>query len=94
MAYTGSQLKSIREQRGIPLEQVASATRIRLSILQDIEDEEYSELSSSTQTRGFIRLYTDFLGLQELPVETTPKVLESLPEKNRNLLNKKMNPQP
>ncbi len=83
MAYTGSQLKSIREQRGIPLEQVASATRIRLSILQDIEDEEYSELSSSTQTRGFIRLYTDFLGLQELPVETTPKVLESLPEKKQ-----------
>ena len=83
MAYTGSQLKSIREQRGIPLEQVASATRIRLSILQDIEDEEYSELSSSTQTRGFIRLYTDFLGLQELPVETTLKVLESLPEKQQ-----------
>ena len=83
MAYTGSQLKSIREQRGIPLEQVASATRIRLSILQDIEDEEYSELSSSTQTRGFIRLYADFLGLQELPVETTQKVLESLPEKKQ-----------
>lgn len=83
MAYTGSQLKSIREQRGIPLEQVASATRIRLSILQDIEDEEYSELSSSTQTRGFIRLYADFLGLQEFPVETTPKVLESLPEQKQ-----------
>jgi len=92
MAYTGSQLKSIREQRGIPLEQVASATRIRLSILQDIEDEEYSELSSSAQTRGFIRLYTDFLGLQELSVETTPKVLESLPEKQQEPIKQENEP--
>ena len=65
MAYTGSQLKVIREQRGIPLEQVASATRIRLPILQDIEDEEYSELSSSTQTKGFLKLYAEYLGLTE-----------------------------
>ena len=52
MAYTGAQLKKIREERNIPLEAVASATHIRLAILQDLEDEEYSELSSTTQTKG------------------------------------------
>ena len=65
MAYSGSQLKKIREERNISLEQVASATRIRLTILQDLEDEEYSELSSSTQARGFLKLYADFLGVKE-----------------------------
>lgn len=71
MAYSGSQLKKIREERNISLEQVASATRIRLAILQDLEDEEYSELSSSTQARGFLKLYADFLGLKE---EQTPEI--------------------
>ncbi len=82
MAYSGSQLKKIREERNIPLEQVASVTRIRLSILQDLEDEEYSELSSTTQTRGFLRLYAEFLGLAvepELePVDEEPVTPEPL----------------
>lgn len=72
MAYSGSQLKKIRVERNISLEQVATATRIRLAILQDLEDEEYSELSSSTQTKGFLKLYADFLGLKEELAEESP----------------------
>ena len=72
MAYSGSQLKKIRVGRNISLEQVATATRIRLAILQDMEDEEYSELSSSTQTKGFLKLYADFLGLKEELAEESP----------------------
>ncbi len=67
MEYSGSQLKKIRLERNIPLEQVASATRIRMAILQDLEDEEYSELSSTTQAKGFLRLYAQFLGLPDRP---------------------------
>jgi cytoskeleton protein RodZ len=67
MEYTGSQLKKIRLERNIPLVQVASATRIRMAILQDLEDEEYSELSSTTQAKGFLRLYAQFLGLPDRP---------------------------
>ena len=76
MAYLGSQLKKIREERNIPLEAVASATHIRLAILQDLEDEEYSELSSTTQTKGFLKIYADYLGLPEQEIvveeESTP----------------------
>ena len=67
--YKGSELKKIREERNIPLEQVASDTRIRLSILQDLEDDAYSELSSSTQTKGFLRLYAQYLGLDKKKLE-------------------------
>ena len=63
--FKGSDLKKIREERNIPLEQIASDTRIRLSILQDLEDDAYSELSSSTQTKGFLRLYAQYLGIDE-----------------------------
>ena len=67
---TGSQLKSIREEKHIPLEQVASATRIRLSLLEALENDEYAELGSRTQARGFLKIYADFLGV---PLETTPE---------------------
>ncbi len=63
--YKGSELKKIREERKIPLEQIASDTRIRLSILQDLEDDAYSELSSSTQTKGFLRIYAQYLGVDK-----------------------------
>ncbi len=67
--FKGSELKKIREGRNIPLEQVASDTRIRLSILQDLEDDAYSELSSSTQTKGFLRLYAQYLGAARVDPE-------------------------
>ncbi len=67
---SGSQLKSIREERHIPLEQVASATRIRLSLLEALEADEYADLGSRTQARGFIKIYADFLGVAlETPAE-------------------------
>lgn len=72
MAYSGSQLKKIRQERNISLEQVATATRIRLAILQDLEDEEYSELSSTAQTKGFLKLYAEFLGIKEEPADESP----------------------
>ncbi len=83
--YKGSELKKIREVRKIPLEQVASDTRIRLSILQDLEDDAYSELSSSTQTKGFLRLYAQYLGADkkepEQAIAATPAILpEPAPE--------------
>jgi cytoskeletal protein RodZ len=91
--FKGSELKKIREERNIPLEQIASETRIRLSILQDLEDDAYSELSSSAQARGFLRLYAHYLGLDkaepELPAATLPAFL---PESGQQVSTP--NPQP
>jgi len=79
--YKGSELKKIREERNIPLEQVASDTRIRLSILQDLEDDAYSELSSSTQTKGFLRIYGQYLGVnQKEPEISAVQAPTSFPE--------------
>ncbi len=58
---TGALLKQLRQEHEISLEQVASATRIRLEILRDLEDEEYGELASATQARGFLKIYANYL---------------------------------
>ncbi|MEA4812137.1 MAG: helix-turn-helix domain-containing protein [Anaerolineaceae bacterium] len=60
---SGSILKTIREERHIPLEQVASSTHIRIELLQDLEDEEYDSIASQAQKKGFIKLYSEFLQL-------------------------------
>ncbi|MGB4594359.1 MAG: RodZ domain-containing protein [Anaerolineaceae bacterium] len=65
--FTGANLKQIRESKHISLEQVAKATRIQLSILRDLEDEEYAELASPTQVKGFLRVYAEYLGLKASP---------------------------
>ena len=79
---SGSQLRAIREEKHIPLEQVASATRIRLSLLQALEMDEYAELGSRTQARGFLKLYADFLGV---PFESPQKTPASAPDTTANL---------
>lgn len=66
---TGTILKKIREARHIPLEQVASATRIRLELLRDLEDEEFDSIASTAQKKGFIRLYADL-------IKPTPEEIE------------------
>ena len=76
---TGASLKKIREERGIPLERVAQATRIRLAILEDLEVDDYSSLSSLTQARGFLRLYADYLGINPEPAPLNPPAETSQP---------------
>lgn len=59
----GNKLKSARESRRLTLDQAADATRIRAVYLQGLENDDYSVMLSAAQGRGFLRLYTDFLGL-------------------------------
>ena len=59
----GQRLKREREARRLTLEKVAEATRLRLHYLQALENDDLSVMSSAAQGRGFLRLYTDFLGI-------------------------------
>ncbi len=80
---TGIILKKIREDRHIPLEQVANGTRIRLELLRDLEDEEYDSIASNAQKRGFIRLYADF-------IKPTPEEIERYTDKPESASEQKM----
>lgn len=60
----GKQLKQIRESKGISLEEISQKTHIRLAYLKAIEADDFEALPSKTQTRGFLRLYTNELGAE------------------------------
>src|ERR1700756_887913 len=59
----GTILGEARNRRKVELSEVEAATRIRFRYLRAIEDEEWDVLPGGVYTRGFIRTYASFLGL-------------------------------
>lgn len=59
----GTILREARSRRKLELSEVEAATKIRFRYLRAIEDEEWDILPGGVYTRGFIRTYATFLGL-------------------------------
>jgi cytoskeleton protein RodZ len=59
----GSILRKARNRRRVELSEVEAATRIRARFLRAIESEDWDSLPGGFYTRGFIRTYASFLGL-------------------------------
>jgi cytoskeleton protein RodZ len=59
----GPTLSEARKRRQIELSAVEAATRIRPRFLRAIENEEWDVLPGGVYTRGFIRTYATYLGL-------------------------------
>jgi len=62
-SQVGTILRQARNRRKVELSEVEAATRIRLRYLRAIEDEDWDVLPGGVYTRGFIRTYGNFLGL-------------------------------
>jgi cytoskeleton protein RodZ len=65
MATFGANLRREREMRGVPLDEIAAATKISVRCLQALEAGEFSKLPGGIFTRSFIRAYAKYLGLDE-----------------------------
>jgi cytoskeleton protein RodZ len=59
----GSVFREARNRRKVDLSEVEAATRIRVRYLRAIENEGWDGLPGGVYTRGFIRTYAGFLGL-------------------------------
>ncbi len=59
----GNQLRDNREKLGISLDDVASYTHINPIHIDAIENGDIDKFSSAAQSRGMIRNYSDFLGM-------------------------------
>lgn len=68
MDELGQILRQARENKGLSLEEAHEETRINVQYLEALENGEYSVLPSSTHTRGFLRNYARFLGLDPNPL--------------------------
>src|SRR3954447_22034392 len=63
MADFGGQLKDAREQRGISLRQIATATKISMAALEALERNDFSRLPGGILSRAFVRAYALEVGL-------------------------------
>jgi len=61
----GEHLRVKREKLGVPLEEVARVTRIARGYLKALEDDDYDRLPSAAYAKGFLRVYAQYLGLNE-----------------------------
>lgn len=67
----GAALERARNERGLSLEEVEQATKIRKRYLQGLERDDYSVLPDAVYTQGFLKTYANYLGLngEELALE-------------------------
>ena len=80
----GQQLRASRLERDHTLDEVASATRIRVKFLEAIEAGEPDDSLSDMQIRGFLRNYAAFLHLDlDAMLAAYQKALETKREKPR-----------
>lgn len=63
MASIGEQLKQVREEKNITLDDVANATKISKRYLQAIEEGNYGLLPAQAYVKGCIYNYARYLGL-------------------------------
>ncbi|HEV8198708.1 MAG TPA: helix-turn-helix domain-containing protein [Candidatus Polarisedimenticolia bacterium] len=62
MANFGEALKREREQRDVPLRDIANATKINLRYLEALEQNRFDKLPGGVFNKGFIRAYARFIG--------------------------------
>jgi cytoskeleton protein RodZ len=85
----GEILRQAREDQGLSLEEISSATMIKEKYLAAIEADNWAVLPSSVQQKGFTRSYASFLGLDPAPLIKQLRDLleepeeEELPDENQ-----------
>ncbi|HZR57853.1 MAG TPA: RodZ domain-containing protein [Terriglobales bacterium] len=65
MAPFGAQLKKIREQRSITLDQISISTKIGVRFLQALEEERFEQLPGGIFNKAFVRSYARTIGVDE-----------------------------
>jgi len=58
-----SKLKEARENKNISFEKASEDTRISLKFLKALEEEKYEIFPAEVYLKGFMRIYSEYLGL-------------------------------
>jgi cytoskeletal protein RodZ len=59
----GEKLKAERLKKNLSLEEAENETKVRVKYLEALENDDYAAFSSDVYAIGFLRRYSDFLGL-------------------------------
>ncbi len=64
----GSMITAARQERGLTVEDVSEATRIRATLIRHIEQDDFSACGGSVYARGHIRSIARVLGIDSAPL--------------------------
>ncbi len=78
-SLTGRDLKCVRTELGIPLEQIAETIKVRKRLLTAIEEDRPEELPSMLHLKSFLKAYAECLRLD--PDEVAARYLKEAPAK-------------
>lgn len=68
MDSVGQLLKEKRLEKGLVLDDVADAMKIRKKYIEALENGNYSEIPDKVYTKSYLKIYADFLGLDRVYV--------------------------
>ena len=68
MIEFGKTLRAAREAKGYTVGQVAESTRLMSSMVEDLENENFSHIAAPIYGRGFVKLYCEAVGLDPKPL--------------------------
>ncbi len=74
----GQYLQTVREMRGVELEELSEALKITVTQLENLEHHRFERLPAPVYLRGFLRSYAQFMGLDaDILVHDYLKLLEN-----------------
>lgn len=76
----GSLLSSERELRGLSIDQVAQITRLRVSVIEALENEEWDKLPALVFVKGFVRSYAKALGFDDKGISELYRKIQGVGE--------------
>jgi transcriptional regulator with XRE-family HTH domain len=68
MDTLGQKLKEGRLKKKLNTSQAAQGTRIKIQHIEAIENDDFSAIAAPTYAKGFIRIYSEFLGIDPEPL--------------------------
>jgi len=74
----GERLKNARQARGLSLEDIEAATRIRRRYLEALEDEAFDHLPAPVYVKGFLGGYATYLGFSSDEIQAMYHDLDTL----------------
>jgi hypothetical protein len=90
--FNGQTLREIREKMNVSLEQIYEETKIRIPTLENLENENFSELPPEVYVKGFVKSYARCLSLD--PLSTLRIYMEKLQDWQRGRGGRKQRHQP
>jgi cytoskeleton protein RodZ len=71
MDSIGEILREARHNKKASLEDAARVTKIKLDVLEKLESDEFDRLAAPMYTKGFLKLYAEYLGLDSQEIVDT-----------------------